>query len=139
MFLVLLFVWYEVLFKMGFHKGLRREVEVWVDVSIYAYSGVVRFITDYVTGGHIFALFDRLYQSTNFFLNLLSYMLTLLNHHYRCSEPDRQAVRRIIYVVVLSSCRRVTTGDSRTADGTLMTGALVTKHMRVKYTGVHFY
>ena len=27
-------------------------------VSIYAYSGVVRFITDYVTGGYTFALFD---------------------------------------------------------------------------------
>jgi hypothetical protein len=45
-------------------------------VSIYAYSGVVRFITDYLIGGYIFTLFDRFYQSTNFFLNLLLYMLT---------------------------------------------------------------
>jgi ankyrin repeat protein len=30
------------------------------NVSIYAYSGVARFITDYVTGGYIFALYDRL-------------------------------------------------------------------------------
>ncbi|KAF2022624.1 hypothetical protein EK21DRAFT_95561 [Setomelanomma holmii] len=29
-------------------------------VSIYAYSGVARFITDYVIGGYIFALFDIL-------------------------------------------------------------------------------
>jgi hypothetical protein len=45
-------------------------------VSIYAYSGVVRFITDYLIGGYIFTLFDRFYQSTKFFLNLLLYMLT---------------------------------------------------------------
>jgi hypothetical protein len=30
-------------------------------VSIYAYSEVACFITDYVTGGYIFALFYRLY------------------------------------------------------------------------------
>jgi hypothetical protein len=39
----------------------------------------VRFITDYLIGGYIFTLFDRFYQSTNFFLNLLLYMLTLTN------------------------------------------------------------
>lgn len=54
---------------------VERQIDTYY-VSIYVYSGVVRFITDYVTGGYIFALFDRLYQSTNFFLNLLSYMLT---------------------------------------------------------------
>jgi hypothetical protein len=38
--------------------GLReRRVD---DVSIYAYSGEARFITDYVTGGYILALYDRL-------------------------------------------------------------------------------
>jgi hypothetical protein len=42
-----------------------------LNVSIYAYSGVACFITDYVTGGYIFALFDRLYRTTNNFLNLL--------------------------------------------------------------------
>ncbi|KAF2828483.1 hypothetical protein CC86DRAFT_380416 [Ophiobolus disseminans] len=47
-------------------------------VSIYAYSGVACFTAAYVTGGYIFALFDSLYQSTNFFLNyLLSHMFTL--------------------------------------------------------------
>lgn len=30
------------------------------NVSIYAYSGVVRFITAYLLGGYIFALYDRL-------------------------------------------------------------------------------
>jgi hypothetical protein len=50
-----------------------RQINI---VSIYAYSGVVRFITDYLIGGYIFTLFDRFYQSTNFFLNLLLYMLT---------------------------------------------------------------
>jgi hypothetical protein len=29
-------------------------------VSIYVYLGVARFITNYVTGGYIFALYDRL-------------------------------------------------------------------------------
>jgi hypothetical protein len=39
--------------------------------SIYVYYRVVRFITDYVIEGYIFALFDRHHQSTNFFLNPL--------------------------------------------------------------------
>jgi hypothetical protein len=40
-----------------------------IAVSVYAYLGVVCFITAYVTGGYVFALFDSLYQSTNYFLN----------------------------------------------------------------------
>jgi len=40
-------------------------------VSIYVYSGVACFITAYVTGGYVFSPYDSLYQSTNYFLNLL--------------------------------------------------------------------
>jgi hypothetical protein len=47
-------------------------------VSIYAYPGVVHSITDYLIGRYIFTLFDRFNQSTNFFLNLLLYMLTMI-------------------------------------------------------------
>jgi hypothetical protein len=52
-------------------KVLDVASDVTYGVSIYAYSGVASFITDYVTGGYIFALFDRLYRTTNYFLNLL--------------------------------------------------------------------
>jgi uncharacterized membrane protein YGL010W len=34
LFLAPLFVWYEVLFKMGFYKGLKREVEAGVEAEI---------------------------------------------------------------------------------------------------------
>lgn len=34
LFLAPLFVWYEVLFKMGFYKGLQREVEVGVEAEV---------------------------------------------------------------------------------------------------------
>jgi uncharacterized membrane protein YGL010W len=34
LFLAPLFVWYEVLFKIGFHKGLQREVEVGVEKEV---------------------------------------------------------------------------------------------------------
>ena len=34
LFLAPLFVWYEVLFKMGFYKGLKREVELGVEDEI---------------------------------------------------------------------------------------------------------
>jgi len=34
LFLAPLFVWYEVLFKMGFYKGLQREVEVGIEEEV---------------------------------------------------------------------------------------------------------
>jgi uncharacterized membrane protein YGL010W len=34
LFLAPLFVWYEVLFKLGFYKGLQREVEVGVEEEV---------------------------------------------------------------------------------------------------------
>lgn len=34
LFLAPLFVWYEVLFKMGFYRGLQREVEVGVEEEV---------------------------------------------------------------------------------------------------------
>lgn len=34
LFLAPLFVWYEVLFKMGFYKGLQKEVEVGVEKEV---------------------------------------------------------------------------------------------------------
>jgi hypothetical protein len=45
-------------------------------VSYHVCQGNQRFTTAYITGGYIFTLFDSTYQSTSFFLNLLSYMLT---------------------------------------------------------------
>jgi hypothetical protein len=65
----------------GHHSGSNKDEAVeshTIAVSIYAYSRVVRFITDYLIGGYIFTLFDGFYQSTNFFLNLLLYMLTFV-------------------------------------------------------------
>ena len=40
-----------------------------ISVSVYVYSGAARFIIGHVTGGYVFALFDSLDQSTNYFLN----------------------------------------------------------------------
>jgi uncharacterized membrane protein YGL010W len=34
LFLAPLFVWYEVLFKLGFYKGLQREVEIGVEEEV---------------------------------------------------------------------------------------------------------
>ena len=34
LFLAPLFVWYEVLFKLGFYKGLKREVEAAIEVEV---------------------------------------------------------------------------------------------------------
>jgi hypothetical protein len=48
-----------------------------LDVSYHVCRVIRRFITAYITGGYIFTLYDSIYPSTNFFLNLLSFMLTL--------------------------------------------------------------
>jgi uncharacterized membrane protein YGL010W len=34
LFLAPLFVWYEVLFKLGFYKGLQREAEAGIEVEV---------------------------------------------------------------------------------------------------------
>jgi hypothetical protein len=67
----------------------RHTLQEVMTVSIFAYSGAVHLITDYLIGGCICALFHRFFQSINFFFNLLSYMLTKttgsklqLNHLY---------------------------------------------------------
>ena len=39
LFLAPLFVWYEVLFKLGFYKGLKREVESLVEVEVAKLNG----------------------------------------------------------------------------------------------------
>jgi hypothetical protein len=55
-------------------------------VSIYAYSGVVCFITDYVTGGYIFALLiDSINQPTNLLAYSPPHMLTILTV-WRCAR-----------------------------------------------------
>lgn len=48
-------------------------------ISTYAYSRLLRFITDCLIGGYVFTHLDSVYQSANFFLNLFLYMLTILN------------------------------------------------------------
>lgn len=39
LFLAPLFVWYEVLFKLGFYKGLRRDVEGAIEVEVAKLQG----------------------------------------------------------------------------------------------------
>ncbi|KAF1847928.1 DUF962-domain-containing protein [Cucurbitaria berberidis CBS 394.84] len=39
LFLAPLFVWYEVLFKLGFYKGLRRDVEAAIEVEVAKLKG----------------------------------------------------------------------------------------------------
>ena len=39
LFLAPLFVWYEVLFKLGFYKGLQKEVEVGIEEEVRKING----------------------------------------------------------------------------------------------------
>jgi hypothetical protein len=57
-------------------------------LNVYVYSGVDLFIPGDLTGIYIFARFERAWQTTNFFLNLLSYMLTTLHPEEASKAPD---------------------------------------------------
>lgn len=87
--------------------GLRDEQD------IYAYARVVRSTTGCLARGDIFAPFDRIYQSTNYFLSVLSCKLTVVNGLYElCSSYLIQKRSR--------HCPRFKSGEAGATAATLL-------------------